>query len=84
MHLLVLGGTVFLSRAVAVEATVRGHRVTCAARGLSGSVPGGAELVRVDRDDPDGLDPLAGRTFDAVVDVESRSVTRVRRALAAR
>jgi len=83
MHLLVLGGTVFLSRAVAAEAFARGHRVTCAARGVSGSVPEGATLVRVDRDAPNGLDPLAGQDFDAVVDVESMSVTRVRRALTA-
>jgi len=82
VHLLVLGGTVFLSRAVAAEAVARGHRVTCAARGISGSVPDGAALVRVDRDEPAGLDPLAGTAFDAVVDVESMSPTRVRRALA--
>lgn len=83
MRLLVLGGTVFLSRAVAAEAVTRGHRVTCAARGVSGEAPDGAELVRVDRDDPDGLDPLTGRTFDAVVDVERLSVPRLRRALSA-
>lgn len=83
MRLLVLGGTVFVSHAVAAAAVARGHQVTCAARGVSGSVPVGAELVRVDRDQPDGLEPFDGRTFDAVVDVESLSFTRVRRALAA-
>ncbi|MEJ7665358.1 MAG: hypothetical protein WKG07_40465 [Hymenobacter sp.] len=71
----------FVSHAVAAAAVARGHQVTCAARGVSGSVPVGAELVRVDRDQPDGLEPLDGRTFDAVVDVESLSFTRVRRAL---
>lgn len=81
MDLLVLGGTVFLSHAVAAEALTRGHRVTCAARGISGEVPEGARLVRVDRDDPDGLAPLAGHGFDGIVDVESMSVSRVRRAL---
>lgn len=73
----------FLSRAVAVRALDRGHEVTCASRGRSGVPPQGAESVVVDRDEPAGLAPLAGRAFDAVVDVESLSVTRVRRALAA-
>ena len=68
MKLLVLGGTVFLSRAVAAEAVRRGHTVTCAARGASGSVPDGAELVIWDRAHP-APDALAERHFDAVVDV---------------
>ena len=38
-----LGGTVFLSKAVAAEAVARGHEVTCASRGTSGSVPDGAD-----------------------------------------
>ncbi|QIG45380.1 NAD-dependent epimerase/dehydratase family protein [Nocardioides anomalus] len=66
MRLLVLGGTVFLSRAVTAAALARGHDVTCAARGTSGSVPDGARLVPVDR--AAGLPDLGGG-FDAVVDV---------------
>ncbi|MXG91173.1 NAD-dependent epimerase/dehydratase family protein [Nocardioides flavescens] len=79
MRLLVLGGTVFLSRAVADAALARGHEVVCAARGTSGSVPEGARLVEVDRaaDLPD-----LGGPFDAVVDV-ARQPSWVRRALAA-
>lgn len=73
MRLLVLGGTVFLSKAVAAEAVARGHEVTCAARGTSGPPPDGATLVTVDRDGPDGLAPLAGQGFDAVVDVAAIS-----------
>ena len=46
MKLLVLGGSVFLSRAVAEEAVRRGHDVTCACRGSSGSVPDGRAARR--------------------------------------
>ncbi len=78
MRLLVLGGTVFLSRAVAAEAVRRGHEVTCACRGTSGSVPEGAALVEVDRSQP--LPDLG--EFDAVVDV-ARHPSWVRGAMAA-
>jgi len=78
MRLLVLGGTVFLSRAVAADAVARGHEVTCAARGSSGSVPDGASLVAVDRTGP--LPDLG--EFDAVVDV-ARHPSWVRNAVAA-
>jgi nucleoside-diphosphate-sugar epimerase len=78
MRLLVLGGTVFLSRAVAADALARGHDVTCAARGTSGSVPEGARLVQVDRTQP--LPDLG--EFDAVVDV-ARHPSWVRNAVAA-
>ncbi len=79
---LVLGGTRFLSRAVAGAALARGHDVVCAARGESGPVPDGATLVAVDRDAPGGLDALRGRRFDAVVDVARMSLPWVRDALA--
>ena len=80
MNLLVLGGTVFLSRAVAAEALRRGHEVTCACRGVSGDVPEGATLLAWDRaeEPPAGL---AGE-HDAVIDV-SRRPSHVRRAVAA-
>ena len=82
MRLLILGGTQFLGRAVAAHALALGHDVTCAARGVAGEVPDGARLIRVDRDRPDGLTPLAGEKFDAVVDV-SRHPGQLRRAVAA-
>ncbi|MGH3878815.1 MAG: NAD-dependent epimerase/dehydratase family protein [Actinophytocola sp.] len=81
MRLLVLGGTIFVGYAVAAEALRRGHDVVCAARGESGSVPDGATLVKVDRDAEDGLAPLAGEAFDAVVDVAPLSYPWVDRAL---
>lgn len=80
MKLLVLGGTRFLSRTVAVEAVTRGHDVTCAARGESGSVPDGARHVVLDRSSPD-WSALAD-DWDAVVDV-ARSPTWVAAALEA-
>jgi nucleoside-diphosphate-sugar epimerase len=67
MRLLVLGGTQFLSRTVAADAVARGHEVTCAARGRSGSVPDGARHVFLDRSAPD-WSALDGE-WDAVVDV---------------
>lgn len=73
MKLLVLGGTAFLSHAVAEEGVRRGHGVVCAARGTSGRVPEGATLVKIDRGVPNGLDALAGQRFDAVVDVAAMS-----------
>jgi len=78
MDLLVLGGTRFLSRAVAQEALERGHRVTCACRGRSGSVPEGARLVELDR--AEALPALG--TPDAVVDV-ARQPSWVRRSVRA-
>ncbi|WP_433266408.1 NAD-dependent epimerase/dehydratase family protein [Actinosynnema sp. CS-041913] len=78
MRMLVLGGTVFLGKAVAAEAVRRGHEVVCAARGQSGPVADGAVHVAVDRNH--GLGALGGAEFDAVVDV-ARSVTWVREAV---
>lgn len=80
MKLLVLGGTIFLSRAVAEEAVRRGHDVVCACRGTSGTVPDGARHVVLDRD-ADDVAVLDG-DFDAVVDV-ARHPSRVRSAVAA-
>lgn len=80
MRLLVLGGTQFLGRAIAVQAAALGHDVTCAARGVAGPAPQHARFVAVDRDGPNGLAALAGERFDAAVDV-SRHPGQVRRAV---
>lgn len=82
MRILVLGGSQFLGRAVAAHACAAGHDVTCAARGLTGPIAAGAQFIRIDRDVAEGLAPLTGETFDAVVDV-SRHPGQVRRAVAA-
>jgi 2'-hydroxyisoflavone reductase len=82
MRMLIFGGTQFLGRAIADHAVAAGHDVTCAARGTSGPVPSGVRFVHVDRDEPAGLAPLAGETFDAVVDL-ARHPIHVRHAVAA-
>jgi nucleoside-diphosphate-sugar epimerase len=83
MRLLVLGGTGFLGGAVAAEGVRRGHEVICAARGHTGPAPGGARLVVVDRDQPEGLAALAGTEFDATVELAALSYPWVATALRA-
>jgi 2'-hydroxyisoflavone reductase len=83
MKILVLGGTVFLSKAITAEAVRRGHDVVCGARGASGAVPEGASLISIDRNKPGAFDQLAGEEFDAVIDVAKYSVNWVRDALEA-
>jgi nucleoside-diphosphate-sugar epimerase len=81
MHLLILGGSQFLGRAIAVHAGTAGHDVTCAVRGRAGPIAPGVRFVFIDRDVADGLAPLRGQDFDAIVDV-SRHPGQVRRAVA--
>lgn len=73
MHILILGGTAFLSREIAREALSRRHTVTCAARGVSGQAPEGVTFIRWERDDP-APPELADLEADAVVDLSTRPV----------
>jgi 2'-hydroxyisoflavone reductase len=67
MRLLVLGGTLFVGRAVVEAALERGHDVTLFHRGETGAeLFPQLEHVLGDRDG--GVGVLAGRGFDAVVD----------------
>ena len=68
LRMLVLGGTSWLGGAVARHALERGHRVTCLARGESGEVPAGAELVVADRWQGDPYAEVR-RSWDAVLEV---------------
>ena len=68
MRLLVLGGTSWVGGRVAEQALAAGHQVTCLARGLSGAVPAGADLVTADRWLNGAYDGLVGE-FDAAVEV---------------
>jgi 2'-hydroxyisoflavone reductase len=84
MDLLILGGTQWLGRSLAREALARGYRVTCLARGEAGAVAPGADLVVADRDaaGADAYDAVAGRDWDAVIDL-TRQPGHARRAAAA-
>ena len=67
MDLLVLGGTVFVGRAIVDTALARGHRVTVFHRGQHGEdAHPGVEHVHGDRREDLAL--LDGRRWDAVVD----------------
>ncbi|MGC1908364.1 MAG: NAD-dependent epimerase/dehydratase family protein [Candidatus Dormiibacterota bacterium] len=77
-----LGGTVFLSAAIAAEAVARGHDVACLARAVSGSAPTGASLYRADREDGAEAYRRATGQWDAVVEV-SWQPSHVRDALVA-
>ena len=86
MRMLLLGGTAWLGGQVVATALADGHEVTCLARGVSGRVPDGAQVVVADRTRPGAYDDVAGRTWDVVLDV-ARQPGQVRgavRALAGR
>ena len=69
MKVLVLGGTVFLSAAVAKDFLERGHEVTCLSRSTTARAPQGAREVQADRSaGPVVYDDVRG-DWDAVVDV---------------
>ena len=69
MRVLVLGGTRFVGRFIVDAALGRGHEVTLLHRGGTDEPFPDAEHVHADRDT--GLDVLAGRTFDATIDVSA-------------
>ncbi|GAA2446084.1 NAD-dependent epimerase/dehydratase family protein [Streptomyces macrosporus] len=81
MRLLILGGTEFVGRAVAEEASARGRRVTVFHRGRHAAPPGVAELLG-DRTADGGLDALEKAAgdggWDAVVDTWSGAPSAVR------
>ena len=71
MRILVIGGTRFVGRYVVAAALSRGHEVTLLHRGLTGAdLFPAAEHLKADRNDAAAVaELLAGKTFDATVDV---------------
>lgn len=82
MRLLIVGGSVFLGRALVAEARARGHELTLFNRGVSSPESDlGVTLIKGDRNgDLSGLD---GRTWDAVIDTCGYFPRQVRSLLAA-
>jgi 2'-hydroxyisoflavone reductase len=79
-HILVLGGTAFVGRAVVAEALTSGHRVTLFNRGMTNrDLFPGAEKLRGDR--ASDLSALAHRSWDAVIDVAAYHRDVVRRSV---
>src|ERR1700744_1313483 len=68
MDVLVIGGSVFLGRAVVGEALDLGATVTVFNRATSAPTPDGARQIVGDRTVPADLEELRGRHFDLVVD----------------
>lgn len=65
MNLLVLGGTRFVGRHIAEKALTKGHRVTLFHRTATDVLP---ECEHILGDRNESLTPLAGRTWDGVID----------------
>ncbi|MBI5836134.1 MAG: NAD-dependent epimerase/dehydratase family protein [Candidatus Eisenbacteria bacterium] len=80
MNILVLGGTQFIGRHIVETLLAAGHGVSVLNRGKSpDELPPRVERIRADRDQgPAGLAGLAGRSWDACIDVSGYTAVHVR------
>lgn len=80
MDILILGGTRFVGRHIVEAFAAAGHRVTVLTRGQTAAdLPAGVERLTGDRDAAEaGLGALAGRRWDACVDVSGYQPRQVR------
>ncbi|KQR33053.1 NAD-dependent epimerase/dehydratase family protein [Deinococcus sp. Leaf326] len=85
MDILILGGTRFVGRHIVEAFVAAGHRVTVLTRGQTAAdLPAGVKHLTGDRDAPGGgLEALAGRRWDACVDVSGYQPRQVRASTAA-
>lgn len=68
-HSLVIGGTLFIGRAIVRRLLAAGHEVTILHRGKNNPFPGQVHELHADRNDPEATCPLiAGHSFDYVFD----------------
>lgn len=80
MNILILGGTQFIGRHIVETLLAAGHEVSILTRGKSpDELPAHVERLRGDRDEgAAGLAAVAGRTWDACVDVSGYTARQVR------
>jgi 2'-hydroxyisoflavone reductase len=80
MDFLLLGGTQFIGRHIAVELLRSGHRVTIFTRGRTpDDLPPSVERIHGDRNEGlDGIGGLSARSWDACVDVSGYTPRQVR------
>ncbi len=82
MHILILGGTVFLGRHIAEQALARGHTLTLFNRGQhNADLFSGVEILRGDRNGDHSA--LYGRHFDAVIDTSGYTARQMQAMVAA-
>jgi len=73
MNILVMGGTRFVGKPLVEQLLASGHHLTLFTRGNK-PVPCGVDHLIGDRSTPDGLQQLAGRRFDVIVDSSGRTL----------
>lgn len=77
MDVLLLGGTAFLGREIALRLLDRGHALACLARGRRPAPPG-CRFIAADRDDPSALASVSCHSWDAVIDLSTQPLHAVR------
>ena len=73
MNILVMGGTRFVGKPLVEQLLASGHHLTLFTRGNK-PAPAGVEHLIGDRSTPEGLQQLAGRSFDVIVDSSGRTL----------